>query len=285
MPIFLVTTDHLENNLWFRDTDDFRVGMNTVTVVKVKTGVSVLAFILMSNHVHFVLECTRYVAMEFINEFKRHYSRYLCKKYGLNEQLRGNGIDIRPLDDTESVERAIAYVHMNCVAANICFSPEHYPWSSGQCFFSEKRLRGTRIGLLKKRASARLLHSKQVLPPEYLIGDEGFILPQSFVEVERVERLFRTPKRMNYFLSASSKSKLRLESNEAVPAFKDQYILAGITDICTTLFHKNSMKELNMSEKTELLRQLKYRFTCNIHQLARITGNTYEQVVQLLDCE
>ena len=45
------------------------------------------------------------------------------------------------------------------------------------------------------------------------------------------------------------------------------------------------MKELNPSEMTELLRQLKFRFTCNIHQLARVTGNTYEAVVELLDSE
>lgn len=285
MPVYLVTTAHLEDTLWFRDTDDFRVGMNTIAVVKVKTEVSILAFILMSNHVHFVLECSKRNAESFINEFKRHYSRYLCNKYGLNEQLRGNGIDIRLLDDEESIERAIAYVHMNSVAANICLNPAQYPWCSAQCFFSEKIAKGIRMGTLKKRASLRLLRSKVLLPPYYLVGDDGYVLPESYVEIELVERIFRTPKRMNYFLNSSSKSKQRLESNEAIPAFRDQYILAGITDICMTLFHKNSMKELNPSEMTELLRQLKFRFTCNIHQLARVTGNTYESVVELLDSE
>lgn len=60
----------------------------------------------MSNHVHFVLEGTEEDA-RCVREF-----------------LRGNGVDIRLLElEGESLERAIAYVQMNCVAANICMHP------------------------------------------------------------------------------------------------------------------------------------------------------------------
>ena len=286
MNTYLVTTEHLENSLWFRDTEDFKVGMNAVAVVhaSMKT-VRILAFILMSNHVHFVLECQEKEAKAFIDALKKHYSRYLRNKYGLHEQLRRNGVDVRLLDGPESVEKAIAYVHMNSVAANICLNSTQYPWGTAQCIFSQIKPNGTPANSLKRRESFKRLHSKVSLPPSYLYGNDGYIIPESYVEVKRVENIFRTPKRMHYFLCSSSKSKIRMETNEAVPAFRDQLILSGIGDLCSSLFRKSTMSELNDKELTELMRQLKYRFACSIHQLARITGYSYEKVVQLLDSE
>ena len=124
MTFFLITTDHLETRLWFRDADDFRTGMNLVASVAFSLGVSVLSFILMSNHVHFVLESTEDGALRFITEFKRVYSHYLSRKYGAREVLRANGVDVRLLIlGDESLERAIAYVQMNTVGIGATLKP------------------------------------------------------------------------------------------------------------------------------------------------------------------
>ena len=282
---YLVSSNHLENTVWFRDEDDFKAGMNAVAVVHAGTKTDILAFILMSNHVHFVLKCRKDEAKCFIDKFKQHYSRYISIKYGIRELLRRNEVDIRILEEEESVEKAIAYVLMNCVAANICLHPVNYPWGTGRCYFSEIPITGIPVSSLKKRAFHRLVHSKVLLPGSYIIGHEGYILPESYVEIKRVESLFRTPRRMNYFLNMSSKSKQKLEKETTFPAFRDQYIIAGMGDICKSLFRKDSMAELNRKEQIELLRQLRFRFSCNIHQLARVSGFSYEDVVIMLDSD
>ena len=99
--IWLVTTDHLEDGLWFPEETDFKTGMNYVAVLAAEGSVSVLAFILMSNHVHFVLYCARDDTLWFINEFKRRHSKYLHAKYGIEKLLNDNDVDIRdlPLED------------------------------------------------------------------------------------------------------------------------------------------------------------------------------------------
>lgn len=51
--IWLVTTDHLEDGLWFPKESDYCVGMNLVAALAAELPVFVLAFVLMSNHVHF----------------------------------------------------------------------------------------------------------------------------------------------------------------------------------------------------------------------------------------
>ena len=135
--IWLITTDHLEDGLWFPKESDFIAGMNLVAALAAEFPVFILAFILMSNHVHFVLLATRTEAERFINEYKRRHSKYLNKKYGAEKLLKTNGVDIRliPPGD-EAPEKAIAYVQMNPVAANICIHSTQYPWGSGNIFFN-----------------------------------------------------------------------------------------------------------------------------------------------------
>ena len=281
---WLVTTDHLTDRIWFRDDEDFKMGMNLVAILACVLSVDVLAFILMSNHVHFVLACPYEKAQAFIEEYKRRYSQYLRRKYGLKETLRGVNYRIDFIDgQNESMEWVVAYVQMNCVAANICLSPTGYPWGTGNAFFKASQVRWRRVGEYSKRALKRILHSKEDLPPNLLMSDSGYILPESYVQVQFVENLYRTPKRMLYFLQNSSKAKRRLTAENDVPAFRDQVILAGIPDLCQSLFRKPNLDAMSEDELAELFKQLRCRFSANVHQLARVTGVPYEKVVRLLD--
>ena len=285
MTFYLVTTDHLETRIWFRNQEDFKAAMNAIPLIAYANGVVILAFILMSNHVHFVLQCTYEQAVAFINEFKRHCSFYLSRKYHLKETLKSNKVDIQELDFyEESLERAIAYVQMNSVAANICLQPNGYPWGTGDCFFRVSPPKGTPLECLSERARIRLMHSKMTPPRGLAVGEEGYILPDSYVQKKFVESLYRTPKRMSVFLSRSSKAKSALKSQESLtPSFKDQDVLSMVGDMCRNLFKKSSIAELNPLQQSEILRQMRYRFSSNINQMSRVTGLPYETVVKLLD--
>ena len=291
---WFVTTDHLEDRLLFKDVEDFCVGMNYVAVQAHKWKVSVLVFILMSNHLHFVLLCTREQAEEFINGFKKEYSKYLRIKYGSKEHLRRNGVDIRQIPtENEVLERTLAYVQMNCVAANICCSPGDYPWGTGSCFFigpmedlpKATVLSGGRpLAGFSKRERYRLIHSKIELPGEWPMADAGYVLPSAYVRKDLVEKIFRTPKRYNYFLRSSSKARVKLEAGEqSRPTFKDQVIASALPDLCSSLFRKQQVKELSDEQMVELMHQLCFRFAANAHQLARVMGLTYEQAAAYMD--
>ena len=285
MQFYFVTTDHLDDRIWFRDEEDFKAGMNAIPLIAAMLSISIVAFVLMSNHVHFVLRCSYAQARRFIDEFKKHHSRYLRLKYGIREALKGNKSDIRPIEGGgESMENVIAYVQMNPVAANICLQSTGYPWGTGNVFFRAEPIKGTRVVKLSKRAQIRLFHSKLPASAELLIGEGGYILPESYVDISFVETVFRTPKRMLYFLQNSSKAKLRLNSeNSEIPAFRDQVIAAAVTDLCRTLFRKPSPQELSSAQQSELLRQLRYRFSAQVNQLARVVGLPYHTVATLLD--
>lgn len=285
LEFYLVTTDHLTEKIWFRDDQDFRVGMNYIAIISLSSGINVLAFILMSNHVHLVLQCTREQARWFIDELKRRYSEYLSRRYGTDDFLRRNGADIQPviLED-ESFERAFAYTIMNPVAANICLNAFEYPWSSAGAYFRPTVREGMKARDMSIRARRKLLHSRSEIPDGVIVGGNGFILPESFIPVKFVESVFRTPKRLNYFMMNSSKAKKRMLSQESgIPSFKDQVIIASVPDLCRSLFHKTVISELDELELTDLIKQVRRRFSADINQIARVLGVKYSDVARMLE--
>ena len=282
--IWLVTSKHLEGGVWFPEESDFKVGMNYVAALAALMVMEILAFVLMSNHVHFVLLCTEEEAFAFINEFKRRYGKYIRNKHGIAKLLKRNSVDIREVPfDNEAPEKAIAYVQMNPVAANICLYPSQYPWGTGKLFFAADTPEGIRADSISQRARFKMLCSKTDIPGNWLIGNDGYILPSSYVKVKYVQQLFRQPGRMSYFLNNSSKAKIRLAEDDSHPAFRDQIIIAAVPDICRSLFQKYSFKDLSEPQQVEALRQMRYRFSSNVHQLARVTGLTYDVVAKLMD--
>ncbi len=280
MEFWLVTTDHHKDRLWFKDEDDFKAGMNIPPILTSTMSVNILSFILMSNHVHFVLSCSEDDAQIFINRFKKMYSQRFWKKYGTKELLLKNGTDIRELHlGDESLERAIAYVQMNCVAANICLSPSDYQWGTGNTYFRMQKPKGILVKDMSGRNLARIIRSEVRLPDAYLLTEEGFVDTGSYVQVNFVESLFRTPKRMNYFLQNSSKAKQLHE----FPSFDDQTIVSGARSLCSSLFKQKNISCLDESQQAEIFKQIRYRFSADPGQIARISGISYEDVCRLLD--
>lgn len=280
---YFISTDHLTDCLWFQDNADFKIGMNYVAILATSLNVQVISFILMSNHVHFVLAGSRQDVVRFITEFKRRYSSYYRHKYGKREFLRRNDVDIREISlEDEALERAIAYVQMNSVAANICAHASLYPWGTGSAFFNSNPRSGKTASGFSGSALMRLFHSKESVPGHYLILDSGYVDPMSYVPVDFVEQLFRTPARMNYFLNSSSKARARLEE-KPTPSFRDQNILASVSDLCNSLFRVKDYHELQEKQLSELVRQMRFRFSADVGQLARVLELPYEEVSRLLN--
>ena len=186
--------------------------------------------------------------------------------------------------DDDSFQWAVAYVEMNPVAANICLHPSAYRWGTGRSFFRVSPPKAVRLGSLSINAARRLLHSKQSLPSDWLVGEDGYILPESYVPVKLVESIFKTPRRMNYYLQNSSKAKRRRELQEnELPSFRDQVLYAAIPDLCRSLFGKNDASDLNDEQRQELVRQIRRRFSADIHQIVRVTSFSMEDVARFLD--
>lgn len=285
MGYYFLSSSHLEDRVWFKDDHDYAVGMNYAAIAAKRAGVFILVFVLMSNHVHFLVCCdSQEKAEAFYTLYKNLYSRHMHKKYGTKRFLRDNKSDcqlIRPND--ERLEKVIAYILMNPVAANISLYPHGYKWGCGNCYFSDIEARGKAIRLFSHEQIRYILHSELPADDKWIIGEQGFILPESFIRKDLVEKIFCTPKRMFVFLRNSSKARLVLESQPALlPSFRDQSLQAVAQDIALSLFRKESLSELTETEIERVVSETKRRCSADIAQIARVLSMSPKRVAEIL---
>ena len=60
-------------------------------------------------------------------------------------------------------------------------------------------------------------------------------------------------------------------------------VLAVLPDLYRSLFQKTSFDELNEKEQSELVRQIRFRFSADVTQIARVCGISYAEAANLLD--
>jgi putative transposase len=104
-----------------------------------RSGVSFLAWCLMSNHVHLIAVPDREISLtRGIGEAHRKYTRYVNFREGWRGYLFQGRFHSFPLEGRYLLA-AVRYVLTNPVRAGIVESPWDYRWSSARWFVGERR--------------------------------------------------------------------------------------------------------------------------------------------------
>lgn len=285
MACFHVYTKGLVDRELFICREDYIAGMNIVAIVCSSIGVELrlLAFVLMSNHLHFVLDCSKDKAERFIWLYKHLLSRYLGDKYGYVKYLRGLETTVSEVSPgLEDLRRLIAYVLNNPVKAGIDCIACAYEWSSARCYFSATDFNVAAVPLQSYtvRQLRSLLHTRKTLPGNWLLGPAGYILPQSYVDKAFVEELFKSSRSFEYFLSSSLSMKKGVNENIT---FSDAVIRSSMNELLEKKFGISSVSELDEFLLKNLIKDLKVRFSASSKQLARITGVGISDIIKYLE--
>lgn len=280
MRFYHIYTKGLEDRLIFRSVEDFIAGMNYVAVAHFKANVRLLAFVLMSNHFHFVVLGTEEDAKKFINIYKRLISVYIRNKYNDTAFLRRiiTSCDEVSVKD-DGLRRLIAYVLDNPVNAGVNCVALAYPWGSAQCYFSNIPPEAIAIRSFSTRELRRILHSNVILPETYLMGEAGYILPQSYVDVQFVENHFARPKSLEYFLSVSASSR-KLKKDMVM--FSDDIVRRAMYELLQNKYGVHSFDDVDSDMQVNLIKELRSHFNASAKQIARITGCNLKAVVKIL---
>ena len=288
------------NNCWHFSTDgnavdilfcsdqDFRDAMNKIFVVWLNFNVSILAFCLMSTHVHFVLygelgECRR-----FVHEYVRRLSINIAHKYRTSHKMEGVEISVQKIDTDTYLKTVICYVIRNPYAAGLDFNPWDYPWSSGSLYFRKDTLWTSplyqssvgvkELGSMSLKDIQSLLKTKdREFPNARVIG--GMVFPGEYVASDLVKNIYRTVKSYNYFLFKTKDmdvesrggeiSRLSLPLQE-LKQHRDEQILQ--------MFGNVSLRGLDTKKRILLARRLKSMCNCSSKQIVRLCGLVYEEV-------
>lgn len=283
MKYFHVYTKGLEDDVIFLDRQDFIVGMNHVAVAAFKSGIIILAFVLMSNHFHFVIIGSRKQAERFICLYKQSLSQFLYKKYGKSQFLRRLITSCDEIDTVdEGLKRCIAYVLDNPVKAGLYMVPQGYEWGSASCYFNGVDVLGKCIPVthVSARRLRQILHSDERLDGTYMLNPEGYVEPRSYVDCRFVENLFGRPKSFEYFLSTSASSR---KVKKDVIMFSDSLVREAMQEMLRNKYGLDSMDQADDEVRLMLAKDLRTCFNAPSNQIARLVGCPLKAVLKAFE--
>lgn len=320
MEYYHAFTRGLEKDLLFYGDAEFLYGMNIIPRYLKLSGTRLLAFCLMDNHVHFVLEGCRAACNQFIINYKRTVFSFLkkCRERDIPETTVPGIVGI---ESTDSLLTVIAYVLRNPVAAGIDYLPQDYKWSSAPTCFRKRRnisgeaandacgtargIMGSVAGSCMHAAAGNCMHRTtdncmprkiEELPrrerkryfidnPEYpghwTVDGNGMIYPENYIEVAKVEGLFRSVKRYLYYLSSAREAEVNLTMGHEI-RLSDTELRREASGICLERFGTTSVGLLTIAQRLQVCKLLRSRFGASYKQLGRVMHLDSDTIKEML---
>lgn len=114
----------------FLDDDDYRRFLWCLDVARELSGCRVLAYCLMTNHVHLVIQTGTEPIGRVVKRLGIRYAYWHNTKYNRVGHLFQDRFKSRPVDDDSYLVTLLRYVWNNPVQAGLIGRPELYRWSS-----------------------------------------------------------------------------------------------------------------------------------------------------------
>ena len=275
-----IYTKGTEDDVIFRSRSDYVTGMNFVAINTRQIRLDMLAFVLMSNHFHFVVYATHDEAVRFINMYKQRLSIYLRHRYGISKPLSRLEAECTLIDlRDEGLKKIIAYILNNPVKAGINCQPQNYEWSTCRYYFSDIDRTSDLISLdqFGTRKLRSILHSRYIPSGNMKLNSDFYIDPSSYVNIRAVENLFKKASSLEYFLVSSRKSGTKGETI----AFSDQLVLNYLTEILEKKYDSLEVKDLPSELRSKIISELKSKFHSNPRQLGRVMNMDIRDILLL----
>jgi putative transposase len=130
VPVHIVQRGHCREPVFF-DRQDYVTYLHWVKVSAKKYEVSVHAFVLMTNHVHFLLTPSAANSPSlFMQYVGRRYVPYINHKYGRSGSLWEGRYKASLVQEEGYFLKVMKYIELNPVRAIMVDEPNQYRWSS-----------------------------------------------------------------------------------------------------------------------------------------------------------
>ncbi len=206
------------NEIIFRDNDDYIYGINCLCLATHKTNASLLAYAFMSNHVHIGVRCEE--PKKLMQIFRYAYARYFNNKYGRAGRLGEKNFYQIEIEGTYHFLTAIAYILRNPLHHGIAATPFGYKYSSINSLFQKELGRDSNLIIMHARFQHIYLPENNKLPPNYIMNSEGLMIPESVIDITDVQHQFSNARTFLYYmnrLSGESWEKEQLQDKTDLP--------------------------------------------------------------------
>ncbi|MDO7785874.1 REP-associated tyrosine transposase [Desulforamulus aquiferis] len=118
-----------KRDIFIKD-DDYEKFLHYIEKAKEKSGITLLAYCLMTNHLHLLIKEGKEQIGDSIKRISVGYAQYHNRKYGRTGHLFQNRYNSEPVNDEKYLLTVLRYIHQNPIKAGIVKVIGDYKWSS-----------------------------------------------------------------------------------------------------------------------------------------------------------
>ena len=289
-----------DDEVMFRDEEDYNRGFNCFALALYKTGSTGLVESFMSNHTHQLVQTSD--PNKFMGAFRMPYTKYFNRKYCRSGKLG------EPVHFTMEIQglyhhlAAMSYILRNGLHHGLAPIAYGYPHCSINAIFQKEMGKHSERELIPQNSFYRHIGRNVDFPDNYKMSSSGLFLRESVLDIAQVENMFATPRAFDFYMNRKTsedwmKEQAKdnnqsapvtlglLESKVQMTSEKDMLIFEGgrmdykkISDIelCKEIdtitredFKKPSIYSLTHDEKLMIAKHMKETFYANSSQLSR----------------
>lgn len=280
-PFFHLCTRPIEDVVVFASERDLVIVNNMIAISSAEFELRILAYAIMSNHLHFILEGTRTNCLAFFNSLITQLKRYLARhgRSGVTNRMEPSLLSI---DDLRQLRNEIAYVIRNPFVVRIDVNPLAFQWCSGYLYFNPLiDCTGTPIQELSMRSFYELAGSKLTEKPSNstILVKDGVANPASFVDYKRAMSFFENTRQFIIWVFKNVEGQVETAKRLGeMPHLNDSELLTLSFKLCKTFFRVPNIKELTEEKRKLLALRLKNDYGASNKQIARCTALSLSDV-------
>ena len=269
-PFWHLCTPGQSTELLFQDEKDYITCVRLIALVQRKTGVRILTFAVMSNHLHFILECEKAMALAFFEMLKKKLRQYFAT---INRyvNLREFNASVLGIDNLRSLRNEIVYVNRNGYLANSAYTPFSYPWGAGCFYYNLSVPGGIAFSTLSRRDQEAFFHGRTDNAYGSLVVDGDMVLPYSFCEIERGMSFFKSGHQYFSLVSKNYEafSEIANRLGDTI-CLSDDEMFSTVMLISKKQYQGERPSMLPIKQKMELAKTMRYDYNASEGQIQRM---------------
>ncbi len=202
-----------DNEILFRDIEDYNRGFNNFAVALYRTSSVGLVESFMSTHCHLLVQTEDPDLLMY--HFRNSYSKYFNFKYKRNGKLGKDKHFFLEVVGCNHLLAAISYILRNPLHHGVAPIPFAYHHSTANSIFRKEMGKNFNEPLLKNRRSyTKYVGRNAEYPDSYKMTTEGVFLRESVLDIPQVENIFISPRAYSYYMTRKSSEEWNNEQDK-----------------------------------------------------------------------
>ena len=274
-PFFHLHTKPLENALILSAEEEMDTALCFLAIAALASDCRLLAFALMNNHFHFILEGTEAASLAVYRDFQQRLARYFTRQHRAGTVLAATPA-LTAINNLKQLRDEIVYVCRNPFVDRLDVNPFSYKWCSGYLYFNdmlEMMQPGEVVGewpIARRRA---FNHGRCADADPRLRALNGVALPSCFTDYRRAMTFFENARQFTGWMLKSVESQIEIAKRIGDQVFLDDIELwQVVSGLCKKTYRVSHPRELSADNRVRLIKTLKFEYNASNAQIARCLG-------------